>query len=138
MRYDDDDFDDRDRPSRRGTQERPTTLGMIGFILSGVSLGLIIVVVVLYFALKQEDQREVIHERTRLLFYWFGILDVLSFFIATIAIVLTARGLSPSNPLYRGWALLGLILAILEVVFTIFFGMFMGLAILCIEVVGNR
>jgi hypothetical protein len=135
----DDDYDDLALPRRRPQrEEHPTTMGMIGLILAGVSLGLLLVVLVLYFALKQEDQQQVIHQRTRLLYYWFGILDVLSFFIAVFAIVFSARGLAPSNPLYRGWALMGLMLSILEVVVTIFLGIFLGFAILCVEVMGNR
>lgn len=136
-RYDDD-FDDLPRPPRDDRHEAPTTMGMIGFILSAVSLGLLAVVVVLYFALKQEEQQLVIHQRTRLLYYWFGVLDILSFFFALFGIVLCARGLSPSNPLYRGWALMGLLFAILELIASMFLGVIIAGAILCVEVVGNR
>ncbi len=137
MRYDAD-YDDYTPPARRGPVQHPTTMGMIGFILSIVSLGLLLVVVVLWMALKQENQQQEVQQRTRLILYWFGILDIVSLFMALAAILFSARGLAPSNPLYRGWSIAGLALGILEVIVTIIFGMFMGLAILCFELLRNR
>jgi hypothetical protein len=127
-RYDDD-FDDDRRD--RGRQEHPTTMGMIGFIMSLVSLALLVVVVILYIAHNQEEQVQQVRQRRDLLYYWFVIVDVASFFFALMATILTARGLAPSNPLYRGWSIAGLILSIIEIVVTLFFGLFMGFTIVC-------
>ena len=114
-RYDDDDID-----HRRRELENPTSAGMIGFILSMVSLGLVIVVAVLWFAMNAEDEQQVNHERRRLLLYWFMILDIASFFIAMAATLFAARGVTPTNPLFRGWGMTALILGIFEMLFTAF------------------
>jgi hypothetical protein len=129
---DDDDFDI--NVGRRRPYENPTSAGMIGFIAALVSLGLLAVVLVLYIFLKHEDQQVGDIERTRLLYYWFLILDVLSFFAALTATILGARGSSPTNPLYRGYGITALILGIIEMVITILFSFWMMCAVLVVEI----
>jgi hypothetical protein len=133
-RYDDDydDFDDSGR--RRGPVETPSAAGMLGFIAAAVSAGLLVVVAVLYYALELEEQQREIAERTRLMLYWFLVLDIFAFFASLAAIILSSRGLSPSNPLYRGWAMTGLILGIIELILTLIFGLVMTCGILLFEV----
>jgi hypothetical protein len=126
VRYDDDedDFDiNVGRPPR--SYENPTSAGMIGFIAAMVSLGFLAVVVVLYIFLQEENRRAADIERTRLLYIWFLILDVLSFFAALTATILGARGSSPTNPIYRGYGIAALIMGIFEMVITVIFGLFM-------------
>ena len=134
--YDDYEDDDRGIGGRRGRgplPSHPTTAGIIGFIASMVALAFLIVVAILYFALKQEDLQQEVPQRTRLMYYWFLFLDVLSFLAALCAIIFTSRGLSPTNPLYRGWATLGLILSIIELVATLVFGLIMTCNVLLFE-----
>ena len=109
---------------------------MIGFIAALVSLGLLGVVLVLFIFLKEEDagpRGGANIERTRLLYYWFLILDVLSFFAALTATVLGARGSTPTNPLYRGYAVAALCLGIIEMVITILFSFYMMCAVMLVE-----
>jgi hypothetical protein len=129
----DDDLDLGDRRRRGPLPSHPTTAGMIGFIAAMVSFAFLIVVAILYFALKQEDVQQEVAQRTRLMYYWFLILDVFSFIAALCAIVFTSRGLSPTNPLYRLWATLGLILGIIEIVATLVFGLIMTCNVLLFE-----
>ena len=130
MRYDDDEFD----PDRRHRPpENPTSAGMIGFIAGMVALGLLVVVLVLYMLLNQDERVEANLERRRLLMYWFLILDVVAFLAGLVATIFSSFGLSPTNPLYRGWSILGLILGILEMVFTVGFGLFMTCVVLFVE-----
>ena len=49
------------------------------------------------------------------------ILDFVSFLTGLFATIMASRGLSPSNPLYRGWSILGLILGILEISCTLIY-----------------
>jgi hypothetical protein len=131
VRYDDDDDFNVGRP-RRG-DENPTSAGIIGFIAAMVSLGLLAVVVVLYIFLKQEDQQAANIERTRLLYYWFLLLDVLSFFAGLTATILGARGSAPTNPLYRGYGVTALVLGIIEMAITVLFGFWMTCAVMVVE-----
>ncbi len=133
IRYEDDD-DFEVNVGRRRPDEHPTSAGMIGFIAAMVSLGLLLVVLVLYIFLLEENQRRQEIERTRLLYYWFLILDVLSFFAALVATILGARGSTPSNPLYRGYGITALILGIIEMVITILFSFWMMCAVLVVEI----
>lgn len=128
--FDEDGYD----PHENGRRySNPTSAGMIGFIAAMLSLGFLAVVLVLYLLLKQDERLRENVERERLMFYWFLVLDILSFFTALTATVLCGRGLSPTNPLYRGWAVTGLILAILEMIATIGFGLIMTCAVLIVE-----
>jgi magnesium-transporting ATPase (P-type) len=129
----DDDLDLGGRRKRGPLPSHPTTAGMLGFIAAMVALAFLIVVAILWFALNQEELRQEIPQRTRLMYYWFLILDVLSFIAALCAIIFTSRGLSPTNPLYRGWAMLGLILGIIEIVATLIFGLIMTCNVLLFE-----
>jgi archaellum biogenesis protein FlaJ (TadC family) len=127
VRYDDDDDFDVGRPRR--SNENPTSAGMIGFLAAMVSLGLLLVVLVLFIFLKQEDlaaRGGANIERTRLMYYWFLILDVVSFFAALTATILGARGSSPTNPLYRGYGVAALVLGIVEMAITVLFGFFIS------------
>ena len=135
--YDDDDDFVLGRRQRSGPREIPTTAGMIGFIAAMVGLAFLVVVAILYFAMRQEDAQGVIQERTRLMYYWFLILDILSFFAAIAAVIFASRGLSPTNPLYRGWAITALILGIIEIVATLLIGVFMTCAVLIFEAMRN-
>lgn len=131
-------FDD-DRPSlanARGRHENPTTVGMVGFIAALVSLGFLAVVFVLNTFLKQEEQMQENIERVRWMYIWFIILDLLSFLAGLTATVMCGRGLSPTNPLYRGWSIFGLILGILEMILAIGFGLFMTCAVLMLGMRG--
>ncbi len=131
-RYDEDDDFDGD-PSRRSYQN-PTNAGLIGSIAAIVSLGLLAVVVVLYIFLQQEEQRGHNDERERWMYYWFLILDVVAFFAALTATVAGGRGMAPSNPVYRGWAIAALVLGIIEMLITVGFGFFMTCSVLILEV----
>jgi len=131
VRYEDDDVD---RPRSRRAQDHPTTAGMIGFIAAMVSLGLLAVVLVLYIFLRQEEQQQPNLQRERWMYYWFLILDAVAFFSGLIATILCARGLSPSNPLYRGWAIFGMILGILEIVTTIGLSLVWTCMVLMVEI----
>ena len=53
---------------------------------------------------------------------------------ALTATVMGGRGLAPSNPLYRGWAMTALIAGILEMIATVIFFFFMTCVILLFEV----
>ena len=131
--YDDDLPDVNDR---RG-HERPTTAGMIGFILCLVSLGLLGVVAVLWYALSVENQQQQNHERTRLMVLWFGVLDVGSFCTALTAIIFSCRALTPANPLYRGFGLAGLLLGIGELVVTAIVGVILFCTAMIINLGGG-
>ncbi len=133
VRFEDDDFN---IGAPRRQDENPTSAGMIGFIAAMVSLGLLVVVLVLFIFLEQEDQAAkggANIERTRLLYYWFLILDVLSFFAALTATILGARGSSPTNPLYRGYAVTALVLGIIGMAITVLFSFWMMCAVLVVE-----
>jgi hypothetical protein len=134
-RYDDaDDFDI--GPPR--SLENPTSAGMVGFIFALVSVGLLVVVVVLFLFLQQEDQVQQNASRKRWMLYWFLFLDVLSFGASLVATVLGGRGLTPTNPLYRGSSMIALILGITGIVVTILFGIFMTCAVMIFEVFGGK
>jgi hypothetical protein len=98
--------------------ERASNAGMIGFILALVSLGLLGVVCVLWYAMSVENQQQENAERVRLMLWWFTFLVISSFFISVAATILAARGLSPANPLHRGWSLAALVLGIIEILIT--------------------
>jgi hypothetical protein len=136
VRYDDDDDFNVGRPRPRRGDENPTSAGMIGFIAAMVSLGLLLVVLVLFIFLKQEDQAGqggANVERTRLLYYWFMLLDVLSFFAALTATILGARGSSPTNTLFRGYGVAALVLGIIEMAVTVLFSFWMMCAVFFVE-----
>jgi hypothetical protein len=137
LRYNDND-DDFDNLGRRRPLEHPTPAGLIGFIFSLVSVALLVVVVILYILLTQDEQQGQNVERRRYLMWFFLILDFLSFLTGLFAVIMTGRGLSPSNPLYRGWAVTGLILGIIELLITILFGFFMTCVVFITEVTRVR
>jgi magnesium-transporting ATPase (P-type) len=136
MRYDDldDDFDV--GPPR--DSENATSAGMIGFIFAVVSIGLLVVVAVLWTLLDHDQQQARNVDQKRWLLYWFLFLDMLSFFAALVAVIMGGRGLTPTNPLYRGWSMTALILGILEIIATIIFGIFMTCFVLLFEALGGR
>jgi uncharacterized BrkB/YihY/UPF0761 family membrane protein len=132
IRYDDD-FDV--APGRQSRQD-PTNAGLIGFIAAVVSLGLLVVVVILYIFLQHEEQQghNAAHdERVRWMYYWFLFLDVVSFLAALTATIAAGRGLAPSNALHRGWAVAALVLGIIEMLITIGFGLFMTCCVILLE-----
>ena len=129
-RYGEDRFDDDDALPSRGYETHPTNAGMIGFIAAMVAVGLLVVVVILYIFLQQEDQHQENITRSRWMYTWFLLLDGLSFFAALTATICCGRGLAPTNPLYRGWAVLGLTLGIIEMITTMLFGLFMTCVVL--------
>ncbi len=133
IRYDDDDDDDFGvgRPARQ--HEVPTIAGMIGFVFSLVSLGLLVVVVILWLLLRNENQAPGHMERTRWMMYWFLLMDILSFFAGLAATILGGRGLVSSNTLYRGYSMTALIAGIIEMIATIIFGFIMTGVVLCVE-----
>ena len=114
--------------------ENPSNAGMIGFILCMVSLGLLVVVAVLWFAMNAEDEQLQIPERRRMMLYWFMILDIVSFFVALAATIFASRGVSPTNPLYRGWGWTALFLGILEIVLTALAALVLSCFVLIAEV----
>ena len=103
--------------------EHSTAAGMYGFIIALISLGLLIVVTILWLIMNQEDRQQQNVDRTRWMLYWFMFLDLMSFAAALTATVLGGRGLTPSNQLYRGLSLAALILGILEMAATSLFGL---------------
>src|SRR5438046_4177955 len=118
-----DDFDDFDLRQPRPRQGQ-TSVGLIAFIFSMVSIGLLAIVGVLWFFLKQEEQLQPNAEAHRWLMIWFLFLNMLSFVAALLAIILAARGLSPTNELHRGYSLIALILGVVEIMLTIGVGSF--------------
>ena len=129
--YDDDD-DNYDIGQARGG-ENASSAGVIGFIFALVSIGLLVVVAVLWILLDQDQQQARNVNSKRWMLYWFLFLDVLSFFASLIAAILGGRGLTPTNPLYRGWSMAALILGLVEIIATIFFGIFMTCFVLIFE-----
>ena len=99
-----------------------------------VSLGLLVVVLVLYLFLSQEEQQAQNVDRKRLLMWWFLILDILSFLAGLVATILSTRGLAASNPLYRGWSVAGLILGIIELIITMGFGLCLTCVVFITEI----
>jgi hypothetical protein len=136
VRHDDDD-DNYDIGQPRGGGNA-SSIGMIGFIFALVSIGLLMVVAVLWILLDQDQQQVRNASTKRWMLYWFLFLDVLSFFAALIAAILGGRGLTPTNPLYRGWSMTALILGLVEIIATIFFGIFMTCFVLIFEAFGGR
>ena len=130
-RYDNDDFDI--DPSRR-SHRSPSNAGLIGFIAAVVSLGLLVVVVVLYIFLEQEERGHN-DERTFWMYCWFLILDGVSFFAALTATVSGGRGMVPSNPLYRGWAIAALVMGIVQMLVTVVFGFIMTCSVLLLAAI---
>jgi hypothetical protein len=100
--------------------ENATNSGVIGFIFAGVGIGLLVIVGFLWYFIDDGNR-----EQKRWMLYWFVILDVLSFFAAMVACIMGGRGLTPSNTLYRGWSLTALILGLIEIIITLFFGLFL-------------
>jgi hypothetical protein len=131
IRYADDD-DNYDIGQPHGF-ENATSAGVIGFIFALVSIGLLVVVAVLWILLDQDQQQQRNIDSKRWMLYWFLFLNVLSFFAALVAAILGGRGLSPANPLYRGWSMAALILGLVEIIATIFFGIFMTCFVLIFE-----
>jgi hypothetical protein len=121
MRYDDEfgEFDPTD--SRVDPEENASSAGMVSFIFAAVSVGLIIVVAVLWVFLNEEEEKRRNPQRHEWMLLWFMFLDVLSFFAGLTATIFGARGLNQYNPLYRGWAMTGLTLGIIEMVGTMIF-----------------
>jgi hypothetical protein len=118
--------------------DNASSIGVIGLVFALVSIGLLAVVAVLFIFLKQEEQLQLNADRKRWMLYWFLLLDALSFFASIVAIVLASRGLTPSNPLYRGWSLMALILGMIEVGVTLLFGIFMTCAVMIFEAFNGR
>jgi hypothetical protein len=96
------------------------------------------VVAVLWILLDQDQQQARNPNSKRWMLYWFLFLDVLSFFASLIAAILGGRGLTPTNPLYRGWSMAALILGLVGIMATIFFGIFMTCFVLIFEAFGGR
>ncbi|MBI3823149.1 MAG: hypothetical protein HY289_10785 [Planctomycetes bacterium] len=133
--YYDDDFD---RPQTRAGSGA-TSAGAIGFIFAVVSIGLIAVVALLWYFLNEEQAQNARNvDQKRWMLYWFVLLDILSFLAALTAALLGGRGLSPSNPLYRGWSMAALILGLLEIVVTLIFGLFITCCVAAFEIFGGR
>ncbi len=122
-------YDDLDSRRPNGRFVSPTNSGMIGFIASMVALGFLVVVFVLNIFLNKEEQQRENIDRVRLMYIWFLVLDLFTFVGGLTATVMCGRGLSPANPLYRGWSVFGLILGILEMICAVGFGVFMMCAV---------
>jgi hypothetical protein len=133
-RYEDDDLD---LSPPRSTLEHSTNAGMYGFIISLISLGLLIVVTILWIIMNQENRQQQNDDRTRWMLYWFMFLDLMSFGAALTATILGGRGLTPSNQLYRGLSLAALIIGILEMAATSLFGLGLFCCVSFLELVRN-
>ena len=131
MRYDED--DDFDIQGRRRPLQHPSSAGLIGFIFSVVTIALLAVVVILYMLLSQDELQGDNAQRRRYLMWLFLVIDFVCFLTSLAAVIMTGRGLSPSNPLYRGWSVLGLIVGIIGLLVTIGFGLFMSCVVLVLE-----
>lgn len=129
MRYDEEEDLDIGRAAR--VQENPSSAGLIGFLAALVSIGLLLVVLVLFIFLEQENEHL---DRRRLLYYWFLLLDVISFFAGLTATILGARGSAPTNTHYRGYGVAALVLGIIEMAITVLFGFWMSCAVLLVTV----
>ena len=133
-----DDFDDDFEAGQPRSGINPSSAGLVGFIFSLVSIGLLLVVAVLWYFLDQEQARDRNVESKRWMLYWFLFLDALSFFASIAAIVMGGKGLTPTNPLYRGFSMAALILGLLEIITTLMFGLFMTCFVFIFEVLGRR
>ncbi len=122
-----DDFDDL---PPRPMQDKPSTVGVMGFISAMVWIGLFLVILGLKILMNQEVLAA---NRGLLLYYWFLALNLMCFIAALIALILGARGLASTNQHYRGWAVAALVLGILEILGTVVFGCFMGCVVLKIN-----
>ncbi len=116
--------DDFERP-RSSQAETASSAGVIGFIFALVSIALVVVVVVLWQLLKQEEQVRQDPSRERWMALWFLFLDFLSMICSLIAIILGVRGMSPKNVLYRGYSITALVAGSFELVVTLLFGCFL-------------
>src|SRR5262245_24458357 len=96
-----DDFD-KPRSDRAGSD---SSAGVIGFISALVSIGLIVIVFVLWQLLKQQDQVQQDASRERWMALWFLFLDALSMVFSIVAVILGIRGMAPRNQLYRGYSI---------------------------------
>lgn len=129
-----DDYDDDFDIARPRDGENPTAAGVIGFVFAFVSIGLLVVVGLLWHFLSEGEARIGRNvDQRRWMLYWFVFLDILSFFAALAACVLGGRGLSPSNPLYRGWSWAALLLGLAGIIVTLFFGLFMTCCVALFE-----
>ncbi len=113
--------------------EKPSTVGVIGFISAMVWIGLFLVMLGLKLLLDQENLQVQVPDRTRWMLYWFLALDFMSFIAALTALILGARGLSSVHTHYRAWAVAALILGIIEILGTVLFGCFMGCTVMWFE-----
>src|SRR5262249_19743866 len=101
---------------RIGRVDNPTNAGMIGFILAMSAVGLLAVVFVLNIFLNQEEHVQQNIERVRLMYFWFLFLDAVCFLCGLTATIFCGRALAPTNSLYPGWSVIGLVLGILEMI----------------------
>jgi hypothetical protein len=137
MRYGDD-YDEFDVGNPRiDAEENASAAGMVSFIFAAVAIGLIVVIAILWFFLREEEAQKRNIDRHEWMLLWFMCLDVLSFFAALTATVFGARGLSQYNPLYRGWAMTGLTLGIIEMVGTMIFFFFITCNFLLFKMMGG-
>ena len=111
----------------RPLEEKPSAVGVMGFISAMVWVGLFIVMLGLKILM---DQEELGANQALWIYYWFLALDLMCFIAALMALILGARGLATTNQHYRGWATAALILGILEILGTVVFGCFMGCVVL--------
>ena len=115
------DFDDDfDIGARHAHSEHATSAGMVGFISGSIAIGLWVVMLILYLFLINEERVAENIERKEWMYLWFMFLDVLCFAAGLTAIFLGGRSMSPSNPLYRGWGTVAVILGILDLVGAVF------------------
>jgi hypothetical protein len=132
------DYDDNFEFGPARGEETGSSAGMIGFIFAVVSIGLFVVVGVLWYFLDDDQARMQNQSQKRWMLYWFLFLDVVSFFAALAATVLGGRGLSPSNSHYRGFSLAALICGLIEIILTLVFGVILTCFVMIFEAFAGR
>ena len=124
-------YEDEPDGRRDSSRPAPTSAGWHGFLLGLTSAAMLVLIGVLWFVTNEVNQGRQNQAMVSLLVVGIMLLNLLAFVVSLAAIIVSSRGLSPSQVYYRGYATTGLVLGIVNLLV----GMVVGVMSMCLGLI---
>ncbi len=121
-------YEDEPEGRRNPSRPQPTSVGWHGFVAGAVSTGLLVLVGILWLVTNEINQGRQNQGMVSTLVIAILLLNLVAFATSLTGLILSARGMSPTQLHYRGYATTGLVLGIVNLLA----GMVVGVFSMCV------